>query len=237
MKRIAISVLTLAISVAAGSALAGAQDNGNDPRYDRGYNDAGPSQRTLHTDRAQVVRVVSVGYDRYQFRPYDSNGDATYERQECWNEQTNGYEQGYYRDDNGRLYRGDGRQRSSGTNTGGLLIGAIVGGALGNQVGKGDGRKAATVAGAVIGGAIGAHAGNDNNDYQYRDDNNGVVRRCRTVVTTTGNNYDDRGRGGYNVTYRYAGQTYQAFMQQRPGRWIRVTVDVRPQGDNGGYRQ
>jgi len=38
---------------------------------------------------------------------------------------------------------------------GGTVLGAIVGGALGNQVGKGDGRKAATIAGAVAGGAIG----------------------------------------------------------------------------------
>jgi outer membrane lipoprotein SlyB len=44
---------------------------------------------------------------------------------------------------------------------GGTLLGAIVGGALGNQVGKGDGRKAATIAGAVIGGAIGHEAEKD----------------------------------------------------------------------------
>ncbi|MCP5475211.1 MAG: glycine zipper 2TM domain-containing protein [Lysobacterales bacterium] len=38
---------------------------------------------------------------------------------------------------------------------GGAVLGAIIGGALGNQVGKGDGRKAATIAGAVAGGVIG----------------------------------------------------------------------------------
>ncbi|MEO8670539.1 MAG: glycine zipper 2TM domain-containing protein [Tahibacter sp.] len=38
---------------------------------------------------------------------------------------------------------------------GGTVLGAIVGGALGNQVGKGDGRKAATIAGVVAGGAVG----------------------------------------------------------------------------------
>src|SRR5512141_608656 len=37
----------------------------------------------------------------------------------------------------------------------GTAIGAIAGGVLGNTVGKGDGRKAATVGGAVAGGAIG----------------------------------------------------------------------------------
>lgn len=41
------------------------------------------------------------------------------------------------------------------TTGGGAVLGAIIGGALGNQVGKGDGRKAATVVGAVAGGVIG----------------------------------------------------------------------------------
>lgn len=44
---------------------------------------------------------------------------------------------------------------------GGTVLGAIIGGALGNQVGKGDGRKAATIAGAVIGGAVGHEAEKD----------------------------------------------------------------------------
>lgn len=44
---------------------------------------------------------------------------------------------------------------------GGAVLGALIGGALGNQVGKGDGRKAATIAGAVIGGAIGNEAEKD----------------------------------------------------------------------------
>lgn len=44
----------------------------------------------------------------------------------------------------------------------GTAIGAVAGGVLGNQVGKGDGRKAATVAGAVAGGAIG-HSVEKNN--------------------------------------------------------------------------
>ena len=41
---------------------------------------------------------------------------------------------------------------------GGAVAGAIIGGALGNQVGDGDGRRAATVAGAVIGGIVGNNA-------------------------------------------------------------------------------
>ncbi|UXI66698.1 glycine zipper 2TM domain-containing protein [Tahibacter amnicola] len=49
-------------------------------------------------------------------------------------------------------YRERGEDRRLG---GGTVIGALAGAAIGNQVGKGDGRKAATVAGALAGGAVG----------------------------------------------------------------------------------
>ncbi|KGI78422.1 membrane protein [Oleiagrimonas soli] len=55
----------------------------------------------------------------------------------------------------------------------GTIIGAVAGAALGNQVGKGDGRKAATVAGAVAGGAVG-------NEVAKR--NSGDVPAYRVVV-------------------------------------------------------
>ena len=225
MKRIAISVLTLAISAAAaGSAFAGAQDYGNDPRYGHGYND-GRAQRTVHTDRALVLRVEQAG------SPYGGS-DGSYQREECWNEQTNAYDDGYYRDNSGRLYQGDRKNNVPGT-----LLGAVVGGALGNQVGHGRGKTAATIVGAVAGAAIGNNVSNNNRtqDHEYRDDNSGVVRRCRTIITNDNGYNNGGGYGGYNVTYRYAGQIYQAFTNQRPGRYIRVTVDVRPQ-DNNGYR-
>lgn len=38
---------------------------------------------------------------------------------------------------------------------GGTAAGAVIGGLVGNQIGSGSGRKAATVGGAVAGGAIG----------------------------------------------------------------------------------
>ena len=217
MKRISTTVLALALTAATGfSAFAAAQDYyGNryrdsyDYRYDT-YNARDWRPTNSRRDIATVVRVD----ERY--------GSPEYLRQECWNERTNAYDPGYYRDQNGRLYRGD-------STTNGTLLGAVIGGALGNQVGKGDGRTAATIAGAVIGGKIGhdVDANNnayaDNSPYEYRD-NSGVVRRCRTV--------SDGGRfGGYDVVYRYAGQNYHALMNYRPGRTIRVMVDVRPMFD------
>ena len=226
MKRIAVSVLALALSAAAGSAFANHQDNG----YGSGYDNAN-SNASSRVDYAQVLRVDPIG------NQYGSNyGNGGYQRQECWNEQTNGYENGYYRDSSGRLYRGN----TSRGITQKEVIGALIGGALGNQVGKGDGRKAATIAGIVAGAAIANHTGDGryaNNDYDQYRDNSGVVRRCRTVYENGGNNYDNGygNQGGYNVTYRYAGQTYRAVTRTNPGRSMRVVVSVRPQDDSVAY--
>lgn len=222
MKRMTVSVLALALSAVAGSAFAGFQDYGS--RYDNRDNGRVSAPRS---DIATVIRVQPM-YDNRG--GYDNGGyDNGYQRQECWNEQSNNYDGGYYRDTNGRLYRGD-YQRNP---TGATVLGALIGGALGNQVGKGDGRKAATIAGAVIGGAIANNRADGHAYDEYRDDR-GTVRRCR-MVNESG--YDDRGSNGingYTVTYRYAGQTYQAYTRMRPGRTIRVMVDVRPQE---GYRR
>ena len=216
MKRISTTVLALALTAATGfSAFAAAQDyygsqyrdSHRDSRYDYRYDRYNASDYRNSNARRDIATVVRVD-ERW--------GNNGYLRQECWNERTNGYESGYYRDDNGRLYRGD-------DTTNGTLLGAIIGGALGNQVGDGNGRTAATIAGAVIGGKVGRDidARNDSSGYEYRD-NSGITRRCRTV--------SDGGRfGGYDVTYRYANQTYHALMNYRPGRTIRVMVDVRPQ--------
>jgi len=218
MKRIAVSALALAISAVAVGA-AGAQDYGRgyDSRYD---NDS----RTQRTDVATVISAVPI-YDRYAAQGY--------QRQECWDERTNAYDDGYYRDSNGRLYR-----NGTDSNANGTLIGALIGGALGNQVGKGDGRDAATIGGAVIGGVIGNQVDRNNvvqnGAYDQYRDNSGTVRRCRTVT-----DYDNNSRQieGYTVTYRYAGQTYTSYTTRRPGRTIRVVVDVRPVDDGSNYRR
>jgi outer membrane lipoprotein SlyB len=67
----------------------------------------------------------------------------------------------------------------------GAILGAIIGGALGNQVGKGDGRKAATIAGAVVGGLVGRDI--DRNDGRGRRGDEGlrlVVRMDRGYYQT-----------------------------------------------------
>lgn len=212
MKRIAISMLTLAITAAAGAALAAPQEYRNDSRnnnynssYDSRYDDRVASNR--RNDVAQVIRVEVV-----------NNDTGAYQRQECWNEQTRGYDDGYYRDDYGRLYRGDDRYSKTG-----VVVGAIVN--------PNNNNKSSSLANAIIGGLIANARDRDTNQYEYRDDTTNTVRRCRTVYDNENNsNYGDY--DSYKVTYRYAGQTYTAFTDYRPGRTIRVRVSVRLQEDN-----
>ena len=99
---------------------------------------------------------------------------------------------------------------------GGTVAGALVGGALGNQVGKGKGRKAATIAGASIGGAIGRRI----------DSSNSVAGtgRCRTVDVDR----DERRLAGYDVEYRYKGETYMSRMAADPGIRLRIRIAVSP---------
>ena len=47
------------------------------------------------------------------------------------------------------------------SSTGSTIVGAVLGGVLGNKFGSGNGRKATTLAGAVLGGTIGSNSNND----------------------------------------------------------------------------
>ena len=60
----------------------------------------------------------------------------------------------------------------------GTAIGAVAGGLLGHQVGKGKGKTLATVGGAVAGGAIGHHV---QTEHQEHDTYTTVERRCDEV--------------------------------------------------------
>ncbi|KRG41905.1 hypothetical protein ARC78_10615 [Stenotrophomonas pictorum JCM 9942] len=60
----------------------------------------------------------------------------------------------------------------------GTATGAVIGGLLGNQVGKGNGRKLATVGGAVAGGLVGRNVQGRN---QERNGQRVVQTRCERV--------------------------------------------------------
>jgi uncharacterized protein YcfJ len=108
----------------------------------------------------------------------------------------------------------------------GTLVGAILGGVIGNQLGRGGRgyygdyrRDSATVAGAAIGGAIGYSASSGPTRVAR-----GYEQRCR--VETTWQRAEQV--AGYDVTYRYRGEIYQTRTDQHPGDSIRVRVAVEP---------
>ena len=113
-------------------------------------------------------------------------------------------------------------QRGGGDPTGGTIVGAIIGGALGNQVGSGSGRKAATVAGAVIGGAIGRDVDKRNGgpDRRYTD----IEQRCRVVDVER----EERRVAGYDVEDRFKGDVFLSRLDYDPGNRLRVRVSVSP---------
>jgi uncharacterized protein YcfJ len=108
-----------------------------------------------------------------------------------------------------------------GPNYGGAVVGGVAGAILGNQVGRGHGREAATAVGAVVGAIAGDRIANNNRPEQYE-----VVPRevtsCRTV------NEVQAHLTGYRVTYDYRGQQYSTFMHENPGPSLQLRVSVEP---------
>jgi len=72
----------------------------------------------------------------------------------------------------------------------GTAIGAIAGGVLGNQIGKGDGKTAATVGGAVAGGAIGHQVEKNNRDGESAWPFSVDMDNGRQVTVMQGDNPD-----------------------------------------------
>lgn len=165
----------------------------------RHYDDDG--YRATHYEWARVVSVDPI-IDRY---------DEPVSREVCESEPVRYYEP---------------RHRHHSRDVGGeTLVGAVIGGALGNLAGKGDGRKAATIAGALIGGSI-AHDNArrhdrvyDHGGYAYR----GYEDRCHVETDYRSNERVT----GYDVAYNFRGRLYHVTTDAHPGRRIQVEVDER----------
>lgn len=138
-------------------------------------------------------------------------------RRECWTETR--YEDVSYTERVGQPAK---------ASPGAMILGGIIGAALGNQIGHGDGRRAATVAGAVIGTAIGHDASTRRGQTQrvVTESRPYDAERCEV-------RYDERVEDridGYRVTYEYNGIRQTTRLPYDPGDRIRVRVDVRPEG-------
>ena len=94
----------------------------------------------------------------------------------------------------------------------GAVVGALAGGILGNQVGGGSGRAAATAIG-VIGGAI---LGD-----QLEGEPAPVARTANSCTQQV--SYENR-VVGYNVVYEYAGRQYTTQMNSDPGPQVSIQV-------------
>ncbi len=113
------------------------------------------------------------------------------------------------------------RRMNDGPHYGGTVIGAVAGGILGNQVGRGHGREAATAVGAVVGALAGNRIASANR-YEPVQEAPRQVTRCQTVS-------DVQSRiTGYRVDYSYRGQNYSTFMRNNPGANLQVRVSVDP---------
>lgn len=111
---------------------------------------------------------------------------------------------------------------AQGPNYVGIGVGAVAGGVLGNQVGKGHGREAATAAGAVIGALAGNTIANNYGGGAQVQPVAREVQSCRTV-------YDTQNRlTGYRVDYEYQGQRFSTVTPQDPGQTLPVQVSVVP---------
>ena len=115
----------------------------------------------------------------------------------------------------------------SSRNYGGLALGGVAGALLGNQVGGGRGREAATAVGAVVGALAGEHFANQNGwggggGYQQATQQQRQVQSCRTV-----NDVQSR-LTGYQVEYEYRGQVYSTVTRENPGRTLPIRVSFAP---------
>jgi uncharacterized protein YcfJ len=106
----------------------------------------------------------------------------------------------------------------------GAVMGAIAGGAVGHQVGGGNGRTLATMAG-VLGGAVLGDKIEGGSAPEVRN-----VQSCSTQMS-----YENRTMA-YNVVYEFAGKRYNVQMPQDPGPTVRLQITpVAPAPVNGGY--
>lgn len=103
------------------------------------------------------------------------------------------------------------------------IVGAVAGGTIGNQLGKGkENRAAYTAAGAVVGGVIGHELADNRHRHQYD-------KHARCYDKQQQYSYSNRKKlKGYNVRYRYKGETFTTFSHQHPGRRIKLEVNLSP---------
>jgi len=163
-----------------------------------------------HSEAGNEARVVEVN-------PIYETVRYSVPREECKQERVSVYDGDKYR-----------RSRSHSATPG--LVGAIIGGALGNAVGHNKTNKRVGLAvGALLGGAIGNDIAKKNQHHGHDSYRKNERRYTTQEVCTVYENWQSEERvAGYDVSYVYAGETYTTRMDSPPGDTIRVNVRVTP---------
>ncbi len=158
---------------------------------------AGIAQAHERGGRYEYARVLSV-------EPAYESVKVPYEQEVCHQEREYHYT----------------RRRS---NAAPVILGAVLGGLVGNRIDGGYHRGAGTAIGAVVGGSI-AHAAtrDGRGGYRYPVEH----EYCETRVAYR---YEER-PAGYLVRYRYRGEIYETRTDYDPGERLRVRVEVSPAG-------
>lgn len=177
MKKLALAVATLFVAAAPIASHAW---------YDRDGNWHADRDRSYDEPRGDWARVI-------ESRPVYSDAG---QRQECWSNRDNQYEEPHNRPNN------------TGAGTAG---GAVVGGVIGHQFDHGS--AGATLGGALIGGLIGNRVAKEHDESHDPDMD---YNRCRMV--------GDAGHvlQGYETRYEYRGREYTAMLPNDPGPRVRV---------------
>jgi uncharacterized protein YcfJ len=105
----------------------------------------------------------------------------------------------------------------------GAAMGAIAGGAIGNSMGQGSGRAAATMLG-LFGGAILGDKIEGPGTPEVRN-----VQNCSQQMF-----YENRTMA-YNVVYEFAGKQYTVQMPQDPGPTVRLQITPMAPATNTSY--
>ena len=127
----------------------------------------------------------------------------------CWNEQVE-----YYNDHHDR--------GNSSTNT---ILGGIIGGALGNAVGhKKKNKQIGTAVGAILGASIASDISSNRRRHNGSTSRYRNQQRCDVTYQVS---YQEDVLA-YHVWYRYKGEEYKTRMNHKPGKKIKVRVNVEP---------
>lgn len=104
-----------------------------------------------------------------------------------------------------------------------VILGSIIGGAIGNELGHSKtNKKVGVVVGSILGGAIASDINREHNRHRHSE-----VRHERVCHMVDQVRYEEE-LVGYNVRYKYKGRVYHTTMASHPGERIRIAVNIKP---------